>query len=219
MTLLLGIETSSPRFGVVLGEGDAVRFDSSLHAADLPARDVAGLVRFALEHAGASARDVGRIAVNVGPGGLGSIRAGVAFANALAFSLGVPICPLDHFEILGTQAARDTHLPVLCAVSAAAGQAYVGLFRNGAVTGMRFGPLASLVAETAAGLDEVAVVGRLRGRMAALLPGTRVVDTGIETPDPAILLPVSAAACARPGGTLAQVAPINEQSAIFHASS
>lgn len=53
--------------------------------------EMIGLVDGILKDAGWDKEGIERIACNVGPGGFTSVRGGVAFANALAGQLGVPL--------------------------------------------------------------------------------------------------------------------------------
>ena len=59
-------------------------------------RDICGVVERALADASAGLGDLGAIAVTQGPGLVGSLLVGVAFAKALAASLGVPLVPVNH---------------------------------------------------------------------------------------------------------------------------
>jgi N6-L-threonylcarbamoyladenine synthase len=59
-------------------------------------RDICGVVERALADASAAWHDLGAIAVTQGPGLVGSLLVGVAFAKSLAWSLGVPLVPVHH---------------------------------------------------------------------------------------------------------------------------
>lgn len=59
-------------------------------------RDICGVVEAALDEAGATWNDLGAIAVTQGPGLVGSLLVGVAFAKALALSLKLPLVPVHH---------------------------------------------------------------------------------------------------------------------------
>jgi len=59
-------------------------------------RDICGVVERALEDGGAPLTAVDAIAVTQGPGLVGSLLVGVAFAKALAASLDVPLVPVNH---------------------------------------------------------------------------------------------------------------------------
>jgi N6-L-threonylcarbamoyladenine synthase len=59
-------------------------------------RDICGVVEAALSEAGARTSDVGAVAVTQGPGLVGSLLVGVAFAKAFAWASNIPIIPVHH---------------------------------------------------------------------------------------------------------------------------
>jgi N6-L-threonylcarbamoyladenine synthase len=59
-------------------------------------RDICGVVEAALQDAGLAPRDLRAVAVTQGPGLVGSLLVGVAFAKAFGWSIGVPVIPVHH---------------------------------------------------------------------------------------------------------------------------
>ncbi len=59
-------------------------------------RDICGVVERALADASATWTDLGAVAVTQGPGLVGSLLVGVAFAKSLAWSLDLPLVPVHH---------------------------------------------------------------------------------------------------------------------------
>ena len=59
-------------------------------------RDICGVVEAALSEAGAQTTDIGAVAVTQGPGLVGSLLVGVAFAKAFAWANNIPIIPVHH---------------------------------------------------------------------------------------------------------------------------
>jgi N6-L-threonylcarbamoyladenine synthase len=59
-------------------------------------RDICGVVDAALAQASLTALDLGAVAVTQGPGLVGSLLVGVAFAKSFAWSLGLPVIPVHH---------------------------------------------------------------------------------------------------------------------------
>jgi N6-L-threonylcarbamoyladenine synthase len=59
-------------------------------------RDICGVTDKALADAGKRIEDLGAVAVTQGPGLVGSLLVGVAFAKALAWSRGLPVVPVHH---------------------------------------------------------------------------------------------------------------------------
>jgi tRNA threonylcarbamoyl adenosine modification protein YeaZ len=212
MSLLLAIESSSNVYSVVLGRDGEAIFDSDVNDCDLPFRTLSALLECGLEAVGAKASEIKGVAINVGPGSLTFVRAGISFVNALAFSLNVNIYPFNWFEIIAEQTRETTELPVICAVPASNDNAYVGLIRGGSVEIMRFGRVHEALAKVSGGLSEVAVAGRIRERLAALLGEARVVDTGIESPDARVLLRMAWKDGAK---SARQVEALNDQSDVF----
>ena len=216
MSLLLAIESSSNEYRVVIGRDRETVFDSTVNNCESSLRTLGGLLSCGLEALHAEAREINGVAINVGPGSLTFVRAGISFVNALAFSLKVNIYPFNWFEIIARQAKGMTNLPLLCAVPASNDNAYVGLIRGVSVEIMRFGPLHKAVAQVGAGLSEVAVAGRIRHRFASLLNDVKIVDTGIENPDARVLLALGFEAHESGGHATTQVEALNDQSDIFY---
>lgn len=218
MSLILCIETSSDRFSVVFGRGGRVLFDSSLDPLQAVSKDLPYLVGCGLTATGQRLDEIGIIAVDVGPGNLGSVRTGVAFANGLAFSLNKPLCALNAFELIGHDAAQQGDVPILCIRKASAGNVFAAWYAGGVVTRMRFGPLAATVQALAthAGAQRFAVAGAFRADIAALLPAASISDSGIEIPQARTMLQLDLGGPARAASLSAQISPLNDQSPIFY---
>ena len=214
MSLLLAVETSSDEYQIVLGRNGQKIFDSAQDSCDVRPRDLAGLVSFGLKSAEARVGDITAVAINIGPGGLSYVRAGVSFVNALAFSLGILIYPFNYFEIVAQQAGELTALPVLCIVPAANENAYIGLIDNQVVKVMRFGPLSSTVSNILPRCDKLAIAGRNRHLLKSFLNGIDILDTGIQRPNACVLYNLGFAG----NGHVAvpQVSPLNDQSEEFY---
>jgi tRNA threonylcarbamoyladenosine biosynthesis protein TsaB len=216
VSLTLALETSSGRFAVAVGRSEAVLYSSLTDSETGPERDLAWAVRRALDQAEAQPTDLSLLVVDIGPGGLGSVRGGVTFANALAFALNLPIAAFNYFEIVAEEAGLQA-LPLLVALPAAGGDGYAGLIRGGQVAAMTFGPLAQIMQAAAGEAPAIATAGRLRGRLGEFLPNVQRTDTGVETPDPATLLALAHRHPERAGAAGRPVEPLNETSAVFHA--
>jgi tRNA A37 threonylcarbamoyladenosine modification protein TsaB len=218
MSLLVAVESSSNEYRVVIGRDGEVIFDSAVDDCELPFRTLGALLSCGLERIGAPASEIRGITINVGPGSLTFVRAGISFVNALAFSLKVSIYPFNWFEIIAAQTKDATDLPVICAVPASNDNAYVGLIRGESVEIMRFGPLHEAFAKVNSEFSEVAVAGRIRHKLAALLEDSKVVDTGIENPDARVLLRLAHRAWIDDARSTVQVEALNDQSEVFYAA-
>ncbi len=215
MNLMLVIDTSQRPFNVVLGQGSACIFDSLAGSAIADKRDLSAMVEEALRQSGRAVEDIRAVAVNIGPGALGSVRSSVSFANALGYSLGVPVYPVTSFELMGYAAAEQHHCPVLCTARASNGYAYVGVYADGRLSLLRFGLLEKVVPAAIDGIERVAIAGDHRSRLCEILPSRGVIDSGIERSVAATFLKL--ATCPdRESRSFPEVAiPITEESALL----
>ena len=136
MSLLLGIETSTSRCSVALGDGDTVEElvderPREHHAIILP------MVHGLLRSAGASLRDLDAIAFGRGPGSFTGLRIAASITQGLAFGAGLPVIPVSSLEALAAdadvQAGAALGLDhVLVAMDAHMGGIYWSLYRRGA---------------------------------------------------------------------------------------
>lgn len=106
LILLLQTSNGAPVLG--LARGGQLVFDSAQDAELSGSRDYRLVLETALSQVGANVSDLSRIFVDIGPGGLGVTRTGVAFANALGFALSVPTVGLPAFELLGHHVVLHT---------------------------------------------------------------------------------------------------------------
>ena len=139
MNLTLVVETSSIDYNLVLGNSSEIIFDSRHSNYDLDSKDLSSCLSFGLNFLNKKISDIGDIVVNIGPGGLSSVRGGVAFANGLSFSLAVPMVSYTSFDLLGYEAWKVEKSPVVCSIPASQGNVYLGLYHVGKVVTMRYG--------------------------------------------------------------------------------
>ncbi len=114
MTRILGIETSCDETAAaIVDDGRVVRSSIILSQIDIHQKfggvvpEVAArahlkvidaIVEEALEKAGCSLADVDAIAVTQGPGLIGALLVGIAYAKGLALASGIPLVPVNHVE-------------------------------------------------------------------------------------------------------------------------
>ncbi len=214
--LVLALETSSRTFAVAIGDGENPRAQAAARRDDPAFPELGELVARTLDRAGATFRDIGTIGVDAGPGGLPSIRAAVAYANGLAFALGVKIFPVSSLELMAI-AARQAHRgPILCLKRGQGGNTYAGLFADGEIADMRHGPPGSIVPAMAGGLPRVCVAGASRDDLVGLLADVIVEDSGIAEADVVVLYQAARTAAADPERLVPVASPLNEASRIFH---
>ncbi|MDR0733940.1 MAG: hypothetical protein LBF08_07795 [Dysgonamonadaceae bacterium] len=180
--LILGISTSSGQFALLLGENNRALYDSSEYETE-DNKELYHLLQNALTACNKKTSDISRIIVDTGPGGTSRVRTGIAFANSLAYSLNIPVCPVSTMELAGLDAYARYGFPVVNSVKSIKGNAYVGLYRgeNEAVE-IRYGLLEEIVPQLVAGIDRLTVVGVHRELIAQLpaLSGKTVIDSQMQ---------------------------------------
>ena len=216
MGFVLAVEASSRTYAVAAGDGELPRAQRASRRDDPAFAGLGDLVAQTLTAAGASFRDIDTIAVDIGPGGLSSIRSAVAYANGLAFSLGVKIFAVSSLELMAIEARQAHRGPILSLKRGSGGNVFAGLFIDGEIVEMRHGPPGSVVPAVAAGLETVSVAGPPREDVAGLLPGVTVIDTGIADPDVTVLYQAAKIAMTAPERLVPVASALNEASRIFH---
>jgi tRNA threonylcarbamoyladenosine biosynthesis protein TsaB len=214
--LVLALEASSRTYAVTVGAGEDPQAQATTCRDDPAFAELGELVARVLASAGAGFDDIGIIGVDVGPGGLSSIRAAVAYANGLAFALGVRIFPVSSLELMAMAAQQTDRGPVLCLKRGQGGTAYAGLFADGETVDLRHGSPGSVVPAMVGGLARIRVAGASADDVAALLPGVTVEDSRIADADVAVLYRAARAAIADPERLVPIASPLNEASKIFH---
>lgn len=86
------------------------------------------MIEAALKEAGVAAADLGRIAVDVGPGSFTGIRIAVAAGRGLALALGVPAVGVTSLEAIAASLGEPAPGPVLTVIDARRGELYAGLY-------------------------------------------------------------------------------------------
>jgi len=214
--LVLALEASSRTYAVAVGDGEEPRAQAAVPRDDPSFRGLSELVSRTLDRAGERFGDIGTIGVDVGPGGLLSIRAAVAYANGLAFALGAKIFPISSLELMAMAAQRAHPGPILGLRRGLGGNTYAALFADGELVDMRHGPPDSVVPAVAGGLARVCVAGTAKDDVEGLLAGVVAEHSGIEDADVAVLYRAARAAAADPERLVPAASPLNEGSRIFH---
>jgi tRNA threonylcarbamoyladenosine biosynthesis protein TsaB len=98
--LLLGIETSTPQASVAIGSEQGVVASALVSRGSTYNEFLLPAIRFCLEQANLGYRNLGGVAVSLGPGLFTGMRVGVATAKALAQTLSIPIVGMPSLDIL-----------------------------------------------------------------------------------------------------------------------
>jgi len=173
--IVLGIETATPQVGCALGGYEGVL--ASFHAARgrRHAEILTPAIAFMCEQAEIELREIGVIAVDVGPGLFTGLRVGVATAKALAQALRVPMIGLSSLDLLAYP-HRGTRRLIAAVIDARRGEVFSALYRKvpGGVQRVSE-PLVTSAAEVAADLEargeECLLVGDGAVRYAAEFSG------------------------------------------------
>lgn len=112
--LLLGIETSTPQASVAIGSEQGIVASALVSRGSNYNEFILPSIRFCMEQANLGYRNVGGIAVSLGPGLFTGMRVGVATAKALAQTLSVPIVGLPSLDVLAYEVRYSQK--TICAV-------------------------------------------------------------------------------------------------------
>ena len=161
--LVLGIETATALGGVALvSAAGELHGEITLRSRESHAERILPAVDSLLETLGAAPSDIAGVAVSSGPGSFTGLRAGIAAAKGLAYSLGVPLYGVATLEALAANAPEGA-APVCAVLNARRGEVYRAFFLPGPDGPERLGAdalvaLGALAAELPAGC---LVVGEL----------------------------------------------------------
>jgi tRNA threonylcarbamoyladenosine biosynthesis protein TsaB len=126
--LTLALDTSTRLCSAALGDGGTVWCEVA-PGERRQGEELLPMVDRLLARAGASRRDIDRIAFGRGPGAFTGVRVAVAVTQGLAFGLGRPVLPVSSLAALACQAwRRFGSRRVLAALDARMGQIYLGAY-------------------------------------------------------------------------------------------
>jgi tRNA threonylcarbamoyladenosine biosynthesis protein TsaB len=175
--LIIGIETATVMGGVALvsGSGELVG-EVTLRNHESHAERLLPALEWLLATAGSSLGDCAAVAVSQGPGSFTGLRAGIATAKGLAFSLGVPLYGIATLEALAANAPPGDE-PVCAVLNARRGEVFCAVFRGSPAGPHRLGPdrllsLRSLAEQLPSGC---LVVGELPASFGGMLPAGHAV--------------------------------------------
>jgi tRNA threonylcarbamoyladenosine biosynthesis protein TsaB len=200
---MVAIETATETVGVAVRTMAGVQAELTLTGRRRHVETLTPALQHLLNQVGLEARDVGVVAVDLGPGLFTGLRVGVSAAKGLAQALGIGVIGVTSLEILTAgAAAAGLRGRILSAVDARRGEVFASLGLvdpSGAL--VESGPV-HLVApdELAANLsalggEPVLAVGDGAQRYAERLeavPGVRCVRPALAWPPPAALLALAA---------------------------
>ena len=130
MTLLLAIETATPRCSVALGHEGGVLASFSVDRDRRHVEALAPAIAAISRAAGVALADLDAVAVDVGPGLFTGMRVGIATAQALALALGLAVHPVRSLDVLA-HPFRHAGCPVAAVVDARRGEVFRALHHAG----------------------------------------------------------------------------------------
>jgi tRNA threonylcarbamoyladenosine biosynthesis protein TsaB len=209
--LVLAIDTSTPVVSIALGDDEHVRAElrvatdsargsGARRHAELLAPGIAALC----DQAGVVVADVSAIAVGVGPGMFTGLRVGVTTAKLLGQTLRVPLVAVPSLDLVAYP-LRFTPRLIVAVLDARRREVFTSAYRPvpggiQRVTDYQVLPPAELVAELAAGGDELLLAGdgvaRYRAEFAEL-ERAEVASPAFDAPSAVALVELAAAHIAR----------------------
>ncbi len=198
--LVLGVETATVFGGVALvSDTGELLGEITLRNHESHSERMLPALEWLLATLGFTLRDLAAVAVSQGPGSFTGLRAGIASAKGLSFSLGVPLFGIPTLEALAANAPPGEG--TVCAVlNARRGEVFRALFHRGPTAPRRLEPdtlmpLRSLADELPAGC---LVVGDLPDSFIGMLPPDRAVRFAprhLGHPRAAVIATLGSAAC------------------------
>ena len=202
--IILGIDTATPQVGCAIGghEGVLASFQSAKGMRH--AETLAPAIRFLTERTGVDLKEIGAVAVDVGPGLFTGLRVGVATAKAIASALRVPMVGVSSLDLLAFP-VRWTDRRIVSVVDARRGEVFFAFYRQvpGGVQRLseaRVGSPEMLCSEIQATGEEVLAVGDGAVRYAEQLGDlirVELGDLGLSHPSPGALVQLAHARALR----------------------
>lgn len=187
--LILGIESATGRVGCAIGGHEGVRASVQATRERRHAELLAPQIEAACAHAGVSLRDLGAVAVDVGPGLYTGLRVGVTTAITMAHALRVPAVAVSSLDLVAYP-LRHAGRTITVMIDARRGEVFHARYGclPGGVQRLSDPKVAApdhVVSQILARDDETLVVGDGAVLYASMLEGLR----GVELADPGFAHP------------------------------
>lgn len=187
--LILGIESATGRVGCAIAGIDGVRASVQATRERCHAELLAPQIQTACAHADVELRDLGAIAVDVGPGLYTGLRVGVTTAITLAHALGVPMVAVSSLDLVAYP-LRHTGRTITALIDARRGEVFHARYRCLPGGVQRLGEpqvdaVDHVVSQLIATADETLLAGDGAVHYASMFEGLR----NVEPADPAFAHP------------------------------
>ncbi|HWC13645.1 MAG TPA: tRNA (adenosine(37)-N6)-threonylcarbamoyltransferase complex dimerization subunit type 1 TsaB [Actinomycetota bacterium] len=126
--LVLGIETSTPQASVAIGSEQGVVASALVARGASYNEFLLPAIRFCFEQSGLGYRNIGGVAVSLGPGLFTGMRVGVATAKAIAQALSVPIVGMASLDLVAYE-VRYTSKTICAVLDARRNQVFHAFYR------------------------------------------------------------------------------------------
>jgi tRNA threonylcarbamoyladenosine biosynthesis protein TsaB len=202
--LVLGIDTATPQVGCAIGGHEGVIASFRVARGRRHAETLVPAIDFIRRQAQIELRDIGVVAVDVGPGLFTGLRVGVATAKAMAASLRVPAIGISSLDLVALPVRRSSRL-IASVIDARRGEVYFAFYRQvpggvQCVSGQRVGTPEELCSEVLASGEECLAVGDGARRYRSGLEevgGIEVAEPGLSYPSAASLVQLAHAIALR----------------------
>lgn len=195
MTLVLAIETATPRCSVALGSEDGVLDSSSVDGDRRHVEALVPAIAAACRVAGLALEDIDAVAVDIGPGLFTGMRVGIATAQGLAVALGLPVHPVLSLDALA-HPFRHADRPVAAVVDARRGEVFRSRHRSGVAVAAPTCCTPEALAAELSDLGPSLAVGDGAARHRALLEAVAGVEVVAAIPAAESVLELALAAVA-----------------------
>src|SRR5690606_21808563 len=126
---ILGIETATAQVGCAIGGHEGVLASAHQRRGRRHAESLIPMVQFVARQADVDLRDLGAVAVDVGPGLFTGLRVGIASARALAYALNVPMVGVSSLDLLAFPMRWSTRL-IVAVIDARRGEVFHAQYRQ-----------------------------------------------------------------------------------------
>jgi tRNA threonylcarbamoyl adenosine modification protein YeaZ len=127
--MLLAIDTSTDNASLALAGGDAASAELTWHCEQNHTVELLPHLACLLDEARLDIKSVTGVIVAKGPGSFNGLRAGIATAKGLAYSLNIPIIGISSLEVVAYQHA-ETGLPICPIFNAGRGEIATAIYQK-----------------------------------------------------------------------------------------
>lgn len=180
--LILGISTSTARVGCAIGGHEGILGAVYSSRGKRHAETLTPAIEFLCRQTRVELRDIGAVAVDVGPGMFTGLRVGIAAGKALAHARRLPMVGVPSLDLLAFQ-CRFSSRRIVGAIDAGRGEIFHASYRQSPggiqrVTEPQVGTAEELAAQLQAYDDEALLVGDGALRYREAFEGVRRLELG-----------------------------------------